>query len=248
MSSIPRRWRDAVLDALSRVVDRQHSDLVSRQALVSEELDRISAETQSQGQTPGQTLSRVLQELEREHLLERVSPGHYRLLAQSVQIEQADLSDDEIDRAIESGRLRLGEVQTGSEVELIRKRRGQDRVRAKTLYKYVHQCAVCDICETDLLVASHIRRWADDADARGRLENTICLCRPHDALFECGYWSLTDGLCVVIRPSIKSGTLRTLLPASLRFRRPSFFPPDPEYLSTPNPIGFALTASVRIDI
>ncbi len=122
---------------------------------------------------------------------------------------------------------------TGSEVELIRVRRGQERVRAKTLYYYGNQCAVCDVRETDLLVASHIRRWADDADARGRLENTICLCRPHDALFEYGYWSLTDGLCVIIiRPGIQSVTLRSLLPASLRFRRPSSFPPNPEYLSS----------------
>ena len=110
-------------------------------------------------------------------------------------------------------------------------RHGQERLRVLTLRSYADQCAVCDVSATELLVASHIHRWADDADARGRLDNIICLCRFHDALFECGYWSLSDNLDVVLRPGIQSATVGSLLPASMSFRRPSSSHPDPTFLS-----------------
>ena len=127
MNTIPRLWRNAVLDALSRVADRQRSDLISRRSLVYEELNRIADETQSQGKTPDQTLSKILQDLADEGLLEFVSRVQYRLLAGSVQIEKADLSNDEIDRAMEGGRLRCGEVpnRVGSRVDTRATRTGE---------------------------------------------------------------------------------------------------------------------------
>ncbi|NJN96960.1 MAG: hypothetical protein HC875_24125 [Anaerolineales bacterium] len=72
------------------------------------------------------------------------------------------------------------------------RRQGQDIVRELTLENYGYQCALCDVSDEQLLVVSHISRWADDHEARGNLSNVICLCKFHDSLFEDGYLSLSD--------------------------------------------------------
>lgn len=55
-------WREAVLDALHRFSTRRGTRLVERQHFIQEGLDRIISDTASQGQTPSQTLSPVLQD------------------------------------------------------------------------------------------------------------------------------------------------------------------------------------------
>jgi putative restriction endonuclease len=56
-------WRQAVRDALVRIVQRSGSRRVSRQQLINEELSQIIKDVNSNGTTPSQTASRVLQEL-----------------------------------------------------------------------------------------------------------------------------------------------------------------------------------------
>ncbi len=55
-------WREAVLAALDRFSTRRGAHLVERQHFIQEELDRIISDTASQGQTPSQPLSTVLQD------------------------------------------------------------------------------------------------------------------------------------------------------------------------------------------
>ncbi len=73
-------WHESVRQALKRYVRRHRSPIIERQSLIREELDRIVEETGSQGKTPEQTLSRVLQELRDEGLLEFLGDGRYRFL------------------------------------------------------------------------------------------------------------------------------------------------------------------------
>lgn len=87
-----------------------------------------------------------------------------------------------------------------------------------------------DVSDAALLVASHVLPWALAPDARGDLRNIICLCRFHDPLFECGYWSMTDEYEILRRPAIASSTIRALLAVGVEFRPPRAFPPDPAYL------------------
>jgi putative restriction endonuclease len=56
-------WRAAVRNAIDRLVATTGNRRFSRQALIDRELEKIVEEVQSQGTTPQQTLSRVLQEL-----------------------------------------------------------------------------------------------------------------------------------------------------------------------------------------
>ena len=143
--------------------------------------------------------------------------------------EAADHTATELDAAIIDERLRLGCVPTDTDLACVRQRRGQDRVRRLSLENYGNRCALCDVSTPELLVASHIVGWAEDPEARGLLVNVLCLCIFHDALFEEGFWSLSDSLDVVVRSQIKSRTIRSLL-KDASFRRPQRHPPRPKFL------------------
>lgn len=73
-----KNWSEAVAAAIRRHVLRTGSTVFDRQALIDAEGQRILIETGSGGATPWQTLSRVLQELRDQGLLEFVGPGTYR--------------------------------------------------------------------------------------------------------------------------------------------------------------------------
>lgn len=73
-----KSWSEAVISAVRRHVQRTGSTLFTRQALIDSEMEAIIAATGSSGATPWQTLSRELQELRDQGLLEFVGPGVYR--------------------------------------------------------------------------------------------------------------------------------------------------------------------------
>ena len=73
-----KSWSEAVAAAIRRHVLRTGSTIFDRQTLIDAEGQRILIETGSGGTTPWQTLSRVLQELRDEGLLEFVGTGTYR--------------------------------------------------------------------------------------------------------------------------------------------------------------------------
>jgi hypothetical protein len=52
-----RTWEDATLDAVRREAARNPGGRFSRESLITNELERIVAETGSDGKTPHQTLS-----------------------------------------------------------------------------------------------------------------------------------------------------------------------------------------------
>lgn len=225
-----RTWHDSVLDAVVRASDRRSGDRFSRADLLRDELIQIVSETQSRGATPPQTLSRVLQELRDEGLVQFLGNGSYRLLGRPVHAELADYTSEDLDSLITKGLLRLGQVETGTKLALARVRNGQDRIRALTLSNYSGHCALCDVADPRLLIASHIVPWAADTDARGKLNNVICLCRFHDALFELGYWSMADDYRILIHARTEGEVLKLLLPQTLSFRCPIRSSPEAEYL------------------
>ena len=127
--------------------------------------------------------------------------------ATRVNVEDRDLTDAEIDQALRTNRLRIGIVPTDSQQALVRQRKGQDRIHRLTVENYRRRCAVCDVMDPALLVASHVVGWAESPEDRGDLSNVICLCRMHDALFETGYWSLADSLELVKKEAVQSRTI-----------------------------------------
>jgi hypothetical protein len=224
------RWKQAVLFSLQSYGGRHGTRIIDRSSFIAEELDRITSATTSKGATPAQTLSRVLQELRDDHVLEFVGPGKYLLLDAPFDVEYEDLPDEAIDHALRANRLRIGTVPTDTHESIARRRRGQQRLRALTIENYESCCAVCDISDRVLLVASHILGWAEAPMYRGNLANVICLCRVHDALFETGYWSLEDDLVLLKRGRVSSSTLRSILGAMTVFRRPLSHSPDRNFV------------------
>jgi hypothetical protein len=75
-----KTWRDAVYAAILRLVNSEHASNFTRQNLIEHELAKIIADVDSKGETPEQTLSRVLQELKSAGVIDFVdNRGTYRL-------------------------------------------------------------------------------------------------------------------------------------------------------------------------
>ena len=187
-------WKQAVKTALERYAAKNTTIQIERGSFLQQELSRIVADTSSAGQTPSQTISRVLQELRDDGFLFFSSTGLYTLNQVAISASNEDFPDDVLENAIDEGRLELSDVETSSEVAIGRIRRGMFALRKKTLHNYRDSCALCDVNDSKLLVASHIARWADHPEARGLLSNTICFCTLHDKLFEVGYFSMNNKL------------------------------------------------------
>ena len=226
----PMRWRDAVLLSLQSFRQRHGTRMIARQDFITEELPRIITATASTGSTPHQTLSRVLQELRDEELVEFLGNGNYFLQDTPIDIDEEDFTDEAIDHALRARRLLLRDVETATPTLLARRRRGQDRLRKLSLDQYGQTCAVCDIAELSLLIASHILPWGEALNDRGRLDNVICLCRFHDVLFERGYWSLADDFSLIKRPRALGRPVRLLLDHMDPFRLPTSFAPALEFI------------------
>jgi len=147
-----------------------------------------------------------------------------------VHVENKELPDEEFDRAISENRLRIGMVETNTEMAIARQRRGQEQIRKLTLLNYSSRCALCDVNDPSILVASHIVGWAEVPETRGILSNIICLCRFHDVLFEHGLFSLADDLTVLKKANMTSRIVMLLLDNTVQFRKPCAHPPDPRFL------------------
>ena len=223
------KWRDVVLSALHRFSLRHATRAVDRQSFLVEERNAMTIEAGSLGNTPDQTVSRVLQELRDEGLIEFLGDGKYLLLDSPLQAEMEDLPDEAIDLAIKHGKLRLGDIHADDVIALRRFRAGQDRIRALTLDNYRGSCALCDVEEPGFLRAAHIARWADNIEGRADLHNVISMCLIHDALFEQGYFVLMDDNQVLIKAS-PSQTLSTVLRRHTKFRSPKEIQPGPQFL------------------
>ncbi len=223
------KWRDVVLSALHRFSMRHGTRSIDRQSFLLEERNAMIGEAASLGNTPDQTVSRVLQELRDEQLIEFFGNGKYLILDSPLQIETEDLPDEALDFAIKRGKLKIGDITAEDVVVLARHRKGQDRIRALTLENYHGCCALCDVRDQGFLRAAHIARWADNIEGRANLHNVITMCLIHDALFEQGYFTLADDNRVLIRTTA-SQTLSVILSQHTIYRPPIDFHPEPQFL------------------
>ena len=226
-----KTWRIAVLDAIERLTKSKSSYFFSRQEIITRELTQIVHEVDSHGETPEQTLSRVLQEIRDDNLIEfSDNQGNYISLVENVSIEHEDFPEPAIDAAIRTRKLIFNDIPTDETIGRTRQRIGQQRLRYLTLKNYQHQCALCDVSDDRLLVTSHLARWSDSIKGRGDLSNIVCLCRWHDPLIEYGLIAFSDNYEVLKRPR-KSQMLTKLLNETNTYRQPNQVPLSPEYLA-----------------
>jgi putative restriction endonuclease len=83
-------------------------------------------------------------------------------------------------------------------------RLGQSKFRKGVLKNFQHKCALTEVSESNLLVASHIVPWSADKTTRGDIANGLCLCAELDGYFDKGYFSLTDDLEIILPTTVSS--------------------------------------------
>jgi hypothetical protein len=93
-------------------------------------------------------------------------------------------------------------VETGSQISTIRTRLGQSRFADEMKKLYCNRCCFpnCEVADTRFLVASHIARWSDNEELRGKLGNGLCFCLLHDKAFEVGLFTLDEHFAVFVNP------------------------------------------------
>ena len=106
-------------------------------------------------------------------------------------------------------------------------RRGQQFFRRLVLASYNERCAITNIEQRELLVASHIVPWAQDKTRRLDPTNGICLCSLFDVAFDSGVVAVSDDLKVLISERVSEADANKLRSIALpKLRLPSRFRPD----------------------
>jgi len=124
------------------------------------------------------------------------------------------------------------EFREGFEVERTAKaRRNQDFFRRAVLAAYDGRCAVTDISQPELLVASHIVAWAEDVDLRVRPTNGVCLNALHDRAFDRHLVSFDDDLTMIVSKRLKMTAENRPFFEGLKLKLPRRFRPDPTCLA-----------------
>lgn len=121
----------------------------------------------------------------------------------------------------------------------IQQRVKQSVFRDRVLKNFGSRCCVSGISETDLLVASHIVPWSIRIDSRLDPANGLCLFCVYDALFDAGYFTLSDDLKVITTTRSLSPELSGMLTAiSGRLIASPTIGIKPEYLAYHREIVF----------
>ncbi len=109
-------------------------------------------------------------------------------------------------------------VETGSQISTVRARLGQGKFSKEIKKLYANKCCFpgCSVSDPRFLIASHIARWSDNEELRGKLGNGLCLCLMHDKAFEIGIFTLDEQYRVFINPKERhadSPVVTELLPS-----------------------------------
>jgi putative restriction endonuclease len=103
------------------------------------------------------------------------------------------------------------------------------------LSSYNNTCCITGLQKPELLVASHIRRWADDPENRMNPRNGLALNALHDRAFEAGLIAIGSEykilLCSALKKSKDPAVGVHFLPyEGAELRLPTRFLPDDGFL------------------
>lgn len=118
----------------------------------------------------------------------------------------------------------------GIDVEILATRRsGQEVFRRMIIASYDERCALSEMTDKRLLIASHIVPWASDKSKRLDPTNGICLNPLLDRAFDTGLIAFGDDMRVLVAREAED-RLRSYLRerCTSTLRQPSRFRPDPQ--------------------
>lgn len=112
-------------------------------------------------------------------------------------LEQVGLENDIIEKDLDKHGLE------GTDRKAVVKARVNQGVFRDLLIRKYGSCCLCGTDEMDLLVASHIKPWADSTrKERVDVNNGLLLCPNHDKLFDRGYISFDDNGGILISKTL----------------------------------------------
>ena len=121
--------------------------------------------------------------------------------------------------------------------QVVKTRVNQDLFRRIMLDTYRHSCCLTGIGIDELLVASHIVSWSEDAGNRLNPRNGLCLNALHDKAFDKGLISFDDNLCLLVSGEIEEHFANQTIEANFAsfegkpISLPEQFTPAPEFLA-----------------
>lgn len=124
-------------------------------------------------------------------------------LANEAQRIKAKLLNVEITTLI--GAKDIDTIPTGTYREsVIKTRVGQYYFRMSVLSAYNYRCCVTGISQNELLIASHIKPWAesDDKTEKTNPRNGLCLNALHDKAFDRGFITIDKNYKIVVSKDI----------------------------------------------
>jgi putative restriction endonuclease len=132
-------------------------------------------------------------------------------------------------------KIRAGSYRVEDGEALTKVRRGQAAFARIVKANYGSSCAICGLDFPGLLIASHIKPWADDPEHRLDPANGLCLCALHDRLFDQGLISISPQLRVLVSRDLQvaaTPVIRSIVAAldGVELRAPTSGPPDERML------------------
>lgn len=196
------RWREVVRRELYRYRAQTGHDVVERQELLDQSMAILTREFPD-ANTPGQTLSRVLQELRDRDELEFLGRGTYRILDLDLDPD-ATTADNPSDHSYEA---RTYET-------TVQARSMPAAFRDAALAWYDSQCPVSGVDHAGLLDVAHVLPWSDYPDHRTDPKNVLVLDKTHHTAFDRGLFTFDDDHRLHVSPEFSTETdllRRTLL-------------------------------------
>lgn len=126
------------------------------------------------------------------------------------QMEQQNRKN-RIIRSVECLNASIQNLSLVERTAITRTRIGHGYFKEKLMSKYSCKCALCNIQLPAMLIASHIKEWADsNRDEKFDENNGLLLCAHHDALFDKHLISFTDDGTVIVSPTLTEDDIRVL--------------------------------------
>lgn len=91
----------------------------------------------------------------------------------------------------------------------------QSFFRKAVLTSYQNRCCISGVCETRLLIASHIIPWSEDKQNRLNPRNGLCLSALHDRAFDQGLLTITPDFRIHVSKRLKSQRSNPMLNSSI---------------------------------
>jgi hypothetical protein len=169
-------WREATVEALTRMSLRHRRNFFTRTQIISEELHKISQDVSTKGKPPAYTLSRVLQNLRDEGYLEFDGHGGYTLLSSSAERSVSDIPTE----YVSPDRTPTTVHRVVRDVGIV--------AALKRLYGY--RCQICttrlELCSGFYCEAHHLKPLGVPHNGPDAKTNILVVCPNHHVLLDYG--------------------------------------------------------------